>query len=114
MTGNRLETHPNEMAKICFACGPGPKSGAMKSTGRKTVKVDRTSAPLRKTSKTKAAEMATTSETSATAATATMRKPTHEEIAQRSYEIFLARGGFQGIGSPEQDWLQAERELSLA
>jgi len=86
----------------------------MKSTGRKTVKVDRTSAPLRKTSKTKAAEKAITSEAIVTPAAATTRKPTHEEIAQRSYEIFLARGGFQGMGSPEQDWLQAERELSLA
>lgn len=37
--------------------------------------------------------------------------PSHEQIARRAYEIFLARGG-QG-GNPEQDWHQAERELSL-
>ncbi|MBZ4418199.1 DUF2934 domain-containing protein [Myxococcus sp. RHSTA-1-4] len=37
--------------------------------------------------------------------------PTHEQIARRAYEIFLARGGTPG--NPEQDWFQAERELSL-
>ena len=103
----------------------------MKSTGRKTVKVDRTSAPLRKTSKTaktrsKASDTAeSTIETEtdgaghggaegALTSVATRRVPTHEEIAQRSYEIFLARGGQQGFGSAEQDWLQAERELKHA
>lgn len=37
--------------------------------------------------------------------------PTHEQIARRAYEIFLARGGQHG--SSEQDWHQAERELKL-
>ena len=37
--------------------------------------------------------------------------PTHEQIARRAYEIFLARGGTHG--NPEHDWFQAERELSL-
>lgn len=37
--------------------------------------------------------------------------PTHEQIARRAYEIFLARGGRHG--SAEQDWHQAERELKL-
>jgi hypothetical protein len=37
--------------------------------------------------------------------------PTHEQIARRAYEIFLARGGQPG--SAEQDWHQAERELKL-
>jgi hypothetical protein len=37
--------------------------------------------------------------------------PTHEQIARRAYEIFLARGGQHG--NPEQDWIQAERELKL-
>ncbi len=36
---------------------------------------------------------------------------THEQIARRAYEIFLARGGQHG--SHEQDWFQAERELRL-
>jgi len=38
--------------------------------------------------------------------------PSEEEIRQRAYEIFLARGGRPG--SPDQDWLQAERELNGA
>lgn len=36
---------------------------------------------------------------------------THEQIARRAYEIFLARGGQHG--HHEQDWQQAERELRL-
>jgi hypothetical protein len=35
--------------------------------------------------------------------------PTTEEIAQRAYEIFLARGGEPGHDL--DDWLQAELEL---
>ena len=35
--------------------------------------------------------------------------PSRDEIAQRAYELYLARGG--GDGSEQQDWLQAEREL---
>ncbi len=38
-----------------------------------------------------------------------LRQPTDEEIRRRAYELYLARGG-RG-GSPESDWLQAEREL---
>lgn len=44
-------------------------------------------------------------------ASAPRNRPTHEQIARRAYEIFLARGGQPG--SPEQDWYQAERELML-
>ncbi|MBV8377702.1 MAG: DUF2934 domain-containing protein [Verrucomicrobia bacterium] len=36
--------------------------------------------------------------------------PTREQIARRAYEIHLTRGG--SPGDPEQDWLQAEKELS--
>jgi hypothetical protein len=36
--------------------------------------------------------------------------PTHEQIAVRAYEIFLARGGEHG--KPNDDWFQAERELT--
>jgi hypothetical protein len=32
-----------------------------------------------------------------------------ERIVQRAYEIYLARGGVEGI--TEEDWLQAEVEL---
>jgi hypothetical protein len=38
-------------------------------------------------------------------------QPTHEQIARRAYELFLARGGQHG--NHEQDWQQAERELKL-
>jgi hypothetical protein len=41
----------------------------------------------------------------------TSPRPTHEEIARRAYEIFLARGGEDG--HDVADWLQAEKELSL-
>ena len=36
-------------------------------------------------------------------------EPTEEEIRQRAYEIYLARGG--APGHEVEDWLQAEREL---
>jgi len=35
--------------------------------------------------------------------------PTHEEIARRAHEIYLASGCVEGRS--EQNWLQAEREL---
>ncbi len=35
--------------------------------------------------------------------------PTEEQIRQRAYEIYLARGGKPG--NPEWDWYQAELEL---
>jgi hypothetical protein len=36
-------------------------------------------------------------------------KLSHDQIAQRAYEIYLARGA---AGDPVTDWLQAERELA--
>jgi hypothetical protein len=69
----------------------------MKILGRKTTKSEKTSAP--KTSKAK----------SGTAA-ASKAAPTYEAIAARSYELYLARGSEPGHA--EEDWLQAERELS--
>jgi len=42
--------------------------------------------------------------------TAAKSKPTHEQIAQRAYEIYLERGATPG--NPMQDWLRAEKELS--
>ncbi|HEX4405964.1 MAG TPA: DUF2934 domain-containing protein [Polyangia bacterium] len=66
----------------------------MKILGRKTVKAEKTSAPMVKSSK----------------KAATSKAPTHEEIAVRSYELFLARGG--EAGHAEADWLAAEAELS--
>jgi len=47
-----------------------------------------------------------------TAATMQQYQPTHEDIAALAYSYYVARG-YQA-GSPEEDWLRAERELSLA
>jgi hypothetical protein len=38
--------------------------------------------------------------------------PTHEEIARRAFELYVARG--QSDGSDVGDWLQAESELAAA
>jgi hypothetical protein len=38
--------------------------------------------------------------------------PTHEEIARRAFELYVARG--QSDGSEVGDWLQAESELAAA
>jgi len=37
-------------------------------------------------------------------------QPSEEEIAVRAYHIYLERGDTEG--SPTDDWLQAERELT--
>jgi hypothetical protein len=71
----------------------------MKTTGRKTVKGEKTSAP-------KAVKAGTGTAISSGAAKAA---PTYEEIAKRSYEIFLERGGEHGHA--EEDWVRAEAEL---
>jgi len=44
------------------------------------------------------------------AAAKTASKPTHEQIAQRAYEIYVERGC--APGNPMQDWLRAEQELA--
>jgi hypothetical protein len=36
-------------------------------------------------------------------------EPSHEQIAQRAFELYLARGGYEG--SEMGDWLRAESEL---
>lgn len=36
--------------------------------------------------------------------------PSEEEVRQRAYEIYLARGGSHG--DPDQDWWAAETQLS--
>ena len=40
-----------------------------------------------------------------------VRVTTHEGIARLAYSYWVARG-YQG-GSPEEDWLRAERELTI-
>jgi hypothetical protein len=69
----------------------------MKSTGRKTVKGTKVSAPLSAKAK-------------SVSKTATAIPPTHEQIAKRAYELYLERGSVEG--HHEEDWLLAEAELS--
>jgi hypothetical protein len=38
-----------------------------------------------------------------------IKKPTHQEIAARAYELYLQRGRINGYD--QDDWLQAEYEL---
>ena len=66
----------------------------MKLMQRKTVKTSKTSAPL---------------EVKISAGAQTKATPSHEAIAKRSYELFLARGG--EAGHDVEDWLQAEADL---
>jgi hypothetical protein len=68
----------------------------MKMIGRKTVKGVKTSAPMMKSASTKKSAVA-------------MHEPSHEEIAARAYELYLARGSLDGYS--EEDWLMAEAEL---
>ena len=72
----------------------------MKTIGRKTVKGEKTSAPK--------AVKAGTGKTKASIA-AGKAAPTYDEIAKRSYEIYLGRGGEHGHA--EEDWARAEAEL---
>jgi hypothetical protein len=72
------------------------KKTSVTTTARKTVRTTTTSAP-------KAAK-------APAKAPAEPRIPTQEEIAIRSYEIFLRRGAADG--HHVEDWLQAEAELT--
>jgi hypothetical protein len=45
-------------------------------------------------------------------ATMEFAPPSHTEIAVTAYNIWLSRG--QEMGNPEQDWLEAERQLQEA
>lgn len=38
-------------------------------------------------------------------------KPSHDQIAKRAYEIWIARG--RPVGSDLENWQQAERELGV-
>jgi hypothetical protein len=67
----------------------------MNTTGRKTVK---------------AQESAPKSVKATGAKAASKTAPTFEQIAKRSYEIYLARGAQPG--HEVEDWLAAEAELS--
>ena len=54
-------------------------------------------------------ELESTTPSSQSTTTAYGSEPTTEQIAQRAYEIYQARGGTEG--QDVEDWLQAEREL---
>ena len=56
-----------------------------------------------------AATETTTNGVETTTANVEMRTPSHDEIARRAFEIFLARG--REHGRAQEDWLSAEREL---
>ena len=69
----------------------------MKLIGRKTVKSEKVSAPKVKAASTAKASAVSTAE------------PTHDEIAARAYELYLARGSLDGYS--EEDLMLAEAEL---
>jgi hypothetical protein len=73
----------------------------MKTIGRKTVKGRQASAPM----------LAKSQDAPAASATASRAQPTRDEIARRSYELFLAGGGIHGHDL--EHWVQAERELGV-
>ena len=77
----------------------------MKTYGRKVSKVGRkTSAPM-------ASKKPSTS-VSGTNGASLSASPSFEEIARRSYELYLARGGQPSSPGQElEDWLKAESEL---
>ena len=82
----------------------------MKNTGRKTVKGGSTSAPMvAKSSSNGSSAAATAAKTSTPSRAADSAPPTHEQIATRSFEIYLARGAQPG--HEVDDWFQALREL---
>jgi Protein of unknown function (DUF2934) len=39
-----------------------------------------------------------------------MTKASHEDVARKAYELFLARGAAHGLAL--EDWLEAERQLT--
>lgn len=79
----------------------------MKTSGRKTVKASTTSAP--RASKVSSSPSAATP-AAVTASAAVIFAPAAADVAKRSYELFLARGGEHG--HDVEDWLQAETELT--
>jgi hypothetical protein len=65
----------------------------MKPAARKTVRSARTSAPMMKAAKVNKTAPAS-----------------HDAIAARAYELYLARG--EAAGHAGEDWLKAEAELN--
>ena len=48
---------------------------------------------------------------SSAAASGSVSAPSFEQIARRSYELYLARGGESSTAQQLEDWLAAEAEL---
>jgi hypothetical protein len=76
------------------------KAGAKKATSGKKAVPAKKAAGAKKGPAKKAAKKATSSPRAAG------RAPSHDEIAQRAYEIHEREGGHH-----EENWLRAEREL---
>jgi hypothetical protein len=86
---------------------------ATKRVTEKNVVIPNTTstAPARRKSVTKKRAAHTAAvEVSEVIPTGSVKEITHEEVAELAYSYWVARGG-QG-GSPEEDWLRAEKELS--
>jgi Protein of unknown function (DUF2934) len=94
----RRRTFPDEF--FCASHFFGPYDASMKLIGRKTVKGGKVSAPM-----VKAASTVSKSK----GAAASGHDPSHDDIAARAYELYLARGSVDGYS--EEDWLLAEAEL---
>jgi hypothetical protein len=58
----------------------------------------------------KAPESKMSSPKTSRSTSATNNQPSREDIAARAYQIYLERGGING--NDQDDWLQAERELT--
>jgi hypothetical protein len=80
----------------------------MNNTGRKTVKGTSTSAPMVAKSSSKSAKVSAKASTGGTGL-GSASPPSHEQIAMRSFEIYLSRGATPG--HELDDWLQAVHEL---
>jgi hypothetical protein len=63
----------------------------------------------KRTTKRPPAPAAAAETTTVETTTTEVRTPSHDEIARRAYELFLARG--RQHGRAQEDWLSAEREL---
>ena len=72
------------------------KAGAKKSSSAKKTTTAKKAGPVKQGAKKKASSSPRAAGT-----------PTHDEIAQRAYEIHQREGGHH-----EENWLRAERELS--
>ena len=79
---------------------------AVKATSSKTAEASPAAA---KTEAVTATKTAVTSSTVLASKPSSKSMPTHEEIALRSYELYLARGSIDGHA--EDDWARAEAEL---